>query len=375
MAHGRPGALPQTEKREQFARLIAQGFGNSEACRIVGINRRTGKRWRHGRTIISSNGRRLHYPPVINARKREISERYLPEDERVRIADLRRAGLGVRVIAQELGRSPSTVSRELRRNRDPGSGQYRPFAAQRLAAERRARPRAGKLARDAGLRALVAERLERRWSPEQICQALRSQFPDDPGRHLAHETIYQAVYRLKLGGLRRDRPKVLRTARRRRKPHRRPGERRGNGLPDMTMIDQRPAAGRPRPRPPKRTCSSSTSASPAPIRSGAQNHLFGAARAAPRQAEAGEHSGDSCDLRRLRLVTSRGASPPPRSRPHRPGQPRRTQHGRAHQWTAAYPAGQVEVVIGAASGNRDLLPYKYLRHLQLRHFTGSPGPV
>ncbi len=116
-----------------------------------------------------SNGRRLHYPPVINARKREISERYLPEDERVRIADLRRAGLGVRVIARELGRSPSTVSRELRRNRDPGSGQYRPFAAQRLAAERRARPRAGKLARDAGLRALVAERLERRWSPEQIC--------------------------------------------------------------------------------------------------------------------------------------------------------------------------------------------------------------
>jgi transposase, IS30 family len=46
-----PGALPQVEKREQYARLIAQGYNNSEACRIVGINRRTGKRWRHGRTI------------------------------------------------------------------------------------------------------------------------------------------------------------------------------------------------------------------------------------------------------------------------------------------------------------------------------------
>ena len=60
-----PGALPQAEKREQFARLIAQGFNNSEACRIVGINRRTGKRWRHGRTITIRDGRKLHYAPVV----------------------------------------------------------------------------------------------------------------------------------------------------------------------------------------------------------------------------------------------------------------------------------------------------------------------
>src|SRR5437660_12811166 len=91
-----PGALPQVEKREQFARLIAQGFGNSEACRIVGVNRRTGKRWRHGRTITGSGGRRLHYPPVITMEQREISARFLSEDERVRIADLRRAGGGGR---------------------------------------------------------------------------------------------------------------------------------------------------------------------------------------------------------------------------------------------------------------------------------------
>ena len=137
---GRPGPAPQTAKREQFARLIARGFSNSEACRIVGVNRRTGKRWRHGRTITSSSGARLHYPAVVGARTAEISPRYLSEDERVRIADLRRGGLGVRAIAGELGRCPSTVSRELRRNRDPAAGQYRPFAAQRLAAERRARP-------------------------------------------------------------------------------------------------------------------------------------------------------------------------------------------------------------------------------------------
>ena len=241
MAHGRPGPAPQTAKREQFARLIARGVSNSEACRIVGINRRTGKRWRHGRTITSSSGRRVHYLPVIGARKRAISPRYLSEEERVHIADLRHAGLGVRAIAAKLQRSPSTVSRELRRNRDPDSEQYRPFTAQRLAAERRARPGRGKLIGDPVLRQFVQERLEKRWSPQQICQELRRAFPDDPGRHVVHETIYQTVYRPELGGLRRDLPKVLRTGRRRRKPRRRPDARRAGSLTAMTMIDQRPA--------------------------------------------------------------------------------------------------------------------------------------
>jgi IS30 family transposase len=94
MGHRGPGGLPQAEKREQFTRLIAQGFNNSEACRIVGINRRTGKRWRHGRTITTRDGRKLHYPAVVTtgAVRREISPRYLSEDERVQIADLRQAG-------------------------------------------------------------------------------------------------------------------------------------------------------------------------------------------------------------------------------------------------------------------------------------------
>ena len=126
-----PGALPQAEKREQFARLIGQGYNNSEACRIVGVNRGTGKRWRHGFTITTRDGRKLHYVPVAAAGAgrgvREISDRYLSEPERVRIADLRRAGAGVRAIAEQTGRSPATISRELRRNRDPGSGQYRPL--------------------------------------------------------------------------------------------------------------------------------------------------------------------------------------------------------------------------------------------------------
>ena len=175
-----PGALPQAEKRELYARLIAQGYNNSEACRIVGINRRTGKRWRHGRTITTRDGRKLHYAPVVATGAgrgvREISDRYLSEQERVRIADLRQAGHGVRAIAEQTGRSPSTISRELRRNRDPGSGQYRPFTAHKLAVRRRARPRQGKIAADPVLRQFVAERLEKRWSPEQVSQALRREF-------------------------------------------------------------------------------------------------------------------------------------------------------------------------------------------------------
>lgn len=249
-----PGALPQAEKREQFARLIAQGYNNSEACRIAGINRRTGKRWRHGRTITTRDGRKLHYAPVVAARAgrrvREISDRYLSEQERVRIADLRQAGHGVRAIAEQMSRSPSTISRELRRNRDPGSGQYRPFTAHKLAVRRRARPRPGKIAADPVLRQFVQERLEKRWSPEQVSQALRREFPDEPARHVVHETIYQAVYRPELGGLSRELPaRVLRTRRRRRRPHRRPGERRPNGIIAMAMLDQRPAgaAGRKEP--------------------------------------------------------------------------------------------------------------------------------
>jgi transposase, IS30 family len=100
------------------------------------------------------------------------------------------------------------------------------------------------------LRQFVAGRLERRWSPEQISRALPAQFPGDPARHVVHETIYQAVYRPELGGLSRELPtRVLRSGRRRRRPHRRPGERRPNGITAMTMIDQRPAeaAGRQEP--------------------------------------------------------------------------------------------------------------------------------
>lgn len=146
----------------------------------------------------------------------------------------------MRAIATKTGRSPSTISRELRRNRDSERGHYRPFVAQKLAVDRRARPGRGKIVNDDVLSEFVANLLKKRWSPEQISHELTTAFPEEPQRHLVHETIYQAVYRPELGGLHRELPKALRTGRRRRKPHRCSDERRGR-LVDMTMIDQRSA--------------------------------------------------------------------------------------------------------------------------------------
>ncbi len=144
------------------------------------------------------------------------------------------------MIAAELGRSASTVSRELRRNTDPDSGRYYPFRAHQLAVARRARPGRARLLLDVELRRAVEQGLEKRWSPEQIARALPAQFPDQPDRHLVHETIYQAIYRAERGGLSRDLPRVLRTRRRRRRPHPRPDARRHRSIPGMISIRERP---------------------------------------------------------------------------------------------------------------------------------------
>ena len=215
-----PGALPQVEKREQYARLIGQGFSSLEACRIVGINPRTGKRWRHGRTITARDGRKLHYDPVIT--------RGLWSGGRSRTGTCqRRNGCRSPTCARRApgcGRSRSRraaarprSARELRRNQDPDSGQYRPFTAHKLAMQRRARPRPGKITADPVLRQFVAGRLEKRWSPQQVSRALPGQFPGERACHAVHETICQALYRPELGGLPRELPaRVLRTGRRRR---------------------------------------------------------------------------------------------------------------------------------------------------------------
>lgn len=123
---GRRGPAPDYVKREAFARLIAEGVPSARACREVGINVCTGKRWRNGRRLRSGQGV-LELPPVITARSgpRCYSPRYLSEDERIRLADLRREGHTLRRIATLMGRGASTISRELRAGAD-NAGRYHP---------------------------------------------------------------------------------------------------------------------------------------------------------------------------------------------------------------------------------------------------------
>jgi transposase, IS30 family len=232
---GRPSGGMLVEEQEWFGRLIMQGVRNSEACRIVGINRRTGTRWLYGRTIRNTAGEPVHYPPVRRTAPKPQHPRYLSLTERTTIADLHRAGVSVRGIAEELGRAASTVSRELRRNVDD-RGRYLPATAQRLAVERQSRPwRTRRLTRDEPLRGVVAELLGKRWSPEQVAHELPVRFPDQPERHLCTESIYQAIYD--------PRTDLTRPAKRRRRRRRRRVqglERRGR-LTSMTMIADRPA--------------------------------------------------------------------------------------------------------------------------------------
>ncbi|TFB53627.1 hypothetical protein E3O23_04685 [Cryobacterium tagatosivorans] len=121
------------ETRNKYAQLMRQGISNAEACRTLNINRRTGMRWRHGRTVTNAQGRAKTYAPISLKAPPTISSRYLSEGERIEIADAPQHGKSLRQIAVGLGRSPSTVSREVARNRSPRLKRYAPRAAQVLA--------------------------------------------------------------------------------------------------------------------------------------------------------------------------------------------------------------------------------------------------
>jgi IS30 family transposase len=206
---------------------------------------------------------------------RPLSGRYLSFVEREKIAVLRAGGSGVREIAAHLGRSPSTISRELRRNAATRSGgfEYRATTAQWHAERRAKRPKVAKLAANRKLKTYVQERLgglitaangaavpgpnvrwigrrhgrrtERRWaaawSPEQIANRLRDDFPDDETMRISHEAIYQALYVQGRGGLRRELTACLRTGRALRVPRARARGRRKTFVRPEIMISERPA--------------------------------------------------------------------------------------------------------------------------------------
>jgi transposase, IS30 family len=158
--------------------------------------------------------------------------------EREEIVLLRASGESIRAVARRLGRSPSTISRELRRNADH-HGEYRPSRAHALAWQRAARPKPAKLAVNLALRETVERDLARKYSPAQIAARLRMRFPTDPEMWVSTETIYQSLYVSSRGALKRELTACLRTGRTLRKPGRRTGQRR-NRIPDMVNIAQRP---------------------------------------------------------------------------------------------------------------------------------------
>ncbi|WP_438292449.1 IS30 family transposase [Streptomyces sp. HUAS TT7] len=233
------GRKKLTREREAYFQLMQQGMSSREACRVVGIDRRTGLKWRNGSQPYVRRTKAA--PPIKAVPPSPISSRYLCEAERIYIADRFREKATIRSIAAALGRSPSTVSREIQRNRHPVNGQYRPFAAQARAASRRPRPKPRKIGENPVLRDYIQDRLSKRWSPEQIVHHLRRDFPDHPEMHVVHETIYQALYVQGRGELRRQLTKSLRTGRAIRVPRRQAQQRRPRYRHPMVMISERPA--------------------------------------------------------------------------------------------------------------------------------------
>ena len=215
------------DERRRFWELRLSGMSVVRAAGVVGVHARTGQRWHR-----ESGGR----PPAGLLAPLSSA---LTVEERIRIADLRLARWSVRAIAAEIGRAPSTVSRELRRNGYARG--YWPHAAQRKAEARRARPKPGKIGSCPRLRQAVQDGLSKDWSPEQISRRLRRDYPDDPEMRVSAETIYQALYLQGRGELRRELARALRTGRTVRKPQRRPLERRHRFREPMVLISDRPA--------------------------------------------------------------------------------------------------------------------------------------
>jgi transposase, IS30 family len=152
----------------------------TDASAIAGTHRNRGLAW-----VRQSGG-------VRPRRGRGLQGRYLSFGEREEIALGRAGGESIRSIAGRLGRSPSTISRELARNSD-GRGAYRATTAHPLAYERASRPKPAKLVTNLALRARVELDLEKKYSPEQIAGRLRGDHPDDPEMWVSTETIYQAA--------------------------------------------------------------------------------------------------------------------------------------------------------------------------------------
>jgi transposase, IS30 family len=213
------------EVRRQVMRLAARGCSYREIVGQVSVSMGS-----VGDVLRPLGG-------VVRTEMLVTSEVRLSLEERVEI----RVGLNgresMRQVARRLGRTPSTVSREVAANGGPE--RYRPVAAHGRAMGKARRPKPTKLGSNPALCRRVIADLEKLWSPQQIAARLAGEFGDDETMRISHETIYKSLYLQGRGELRRELARCLRTGRAARKPQGK-GERRGK-IPDMTMISARPA--------------------------------------------------------------------------------------------------------------------------------------
>ena len=264
-----PGRPPiwQRENLCRFWRAVAAGLSSEDAAVEAGVSAPVGARW-----FRSSGGMPL---TQFAASAKPLKGRNLSFEEREEIALERARGTGIRAIAFKLGRAASTISREIRRNSATRSGdfEYRAMTAQWHADRAARRPKPGKLASNPALRDYVHDRLSgtiatttgvafdgpvvvwkgrravhrqsRRWSsawsPEQIAQRLKMDFPEDPTMRISHEAIYQALYVQGRGALKRELSACLRSGRALRLPRERARNRGKAFLTDALMISDRPA--------------------------------------------------------------------------------------------------------------------------------------
>jgi IS30 family transposase len=208
-------------------------------------------RWQRGESM-SSIGRRFDrasssvfsvIAPTggIRPADRKRGSRALSLAEREEISRGLSVSEPLRAIARRLGRAPSTISREVRRN--GGIARYRATASDQAAWDRALRPKPCKLACSQPLARAVSAKLRRKWSPEQIAGWLRRSFPKEPHRQVSHETIYRSLYIQARGVLKKELLEHLRARRTIRRSRHASLKRNGLGqIKDAVSISERPAS-------------------------------------------------------------------------------------------------------------------------------------
>lgn len=174
-----PNKMSGEVKRRCFE-LIRQGLSGSAASIAVGVSLSCGSVW-----FIDAGSVKFIDTP--------ISARYLSQDDRIEIADGLDANEPVKQIAARIGKSYQSVYREIARNRKP-DGRYQPWFAHGQGHLNRSRPKTRRFSLDPELRDVVAAKLRKRWSPQQISRWLRRRWPKRVRWHVCAETIYEAVY-------------------------------------------------------------------------------------------------------------------------------------------------------------------------------------